>query len=584
MSGFGSSPLGSSPLGLTVPDAAPVAATRAPLGYAVGPRLDPATRAIVLDRFGTPELADGVEMRVLIALTTDKGSSVIRELGNTLASIETITDNYAKRIDLGVRKALDAMVVSREIQILSVTPIRTGTSGIFARVLWKKTGEDSARVAFAGGVHATPVDNAPPLPFAFGAMKTPTTGGPTLVLGSHFTEDAVVYTDNAARPTTWLSEGKLLATLPAHTAGFVSLFVRQASGQSAPSQVLYVSGALPLPVASATTGVTDLGGTVTVTGLNFTADAVVWTDGAARVTTYVNATTLTAVVPAHTAGNVALFVSQASGNSVAINLSYTASAVDPTTFSPSGYWEQRGGGDVLDYSQTDTDGAGPDVAGRWEDRSGNSRHWAQGSGGAGTLPVTGAVINGCAPIVFDAVSGKNLYQASTLGDFGTVAEFVASLLVKLPAGLLPAWNANAFANPTLITDVSGWFSIMCGSEGGVNYVGVAGYSGGWVYARAPITTGVYQQVNVCHLGGQLMIEVNALPAIDAGAGIRKSVACGNIGQVVHALTSRNAGVGAAMSYEALSFFFRQTVASTRYAELRAWWRTKYASLTGVIPS
>ncbi|RYE74443.1 MAG: hypothetical protein EOO74_11535, partial [Myxococcales bacterium] len=151
--------------------------------------------------------------------------------------------------------------------------------------------------------------------------------------------------------------------------------------------------------------------------------------------------------------------------------------VDPATLGPSGYWEQRGGGDVLDYSQTDTDGAGPDVAGRWEDRSGNSRHWVQNTGGAGTLPATGALVDGCAPILFNSTAGNSLLQAGTLGDFGTAAELVASLLVKLPAGLLPAWNANAFGNPTLVTDVSGWFSIMCGSEAGVNYVGVAGYSG-----------------------------------------------------------------------------------------------------------
>ena len=339
----------------------------------------------------------------------------------------------------------------------------------------------------------------------------------------------------------------------------------------------------PVPVLTSVTSVSQVGGTVTATGSAFLPGAVLWTDGVARATTYVNATTLTAVVPAHAVGSVNAYVVQSSGTSNTVSFAYTSSAVDPATFLPSGYWEQRGAGDVNDYSQTDTDGAGPDVAGRWEDRSGNSRHWGQNTGGAGTLPSTGTAIDGSSPIVFDAPAGKSLLQTATLGDFGTASEFVASLLVKLPAGLLPAWNVNAFANSTLVTDSSGWFSIMCGSEGGVNYIGVAGYDTAWRYARAPITTGVYQQVNVCHLGGQLMVEVNAPPAIDAGAGIRKSVACGNIGQVVHALVSRNAGVGAALSYDALSFFFRQTLADARFADLRAWWRTRYASLTGEIP-
>ena len=444
MRGLGTSPIGTASVGLAVPERAPERTAVTSLGYPVSPRLDPATRAIVLDRFGTPELADGTEQRVLIALSMDLGSSAVRTLGNTLSSIKTIGDNFDKRIDLTVREALDSMVVSREIRILSVEPQRVGQTGIFARVTWAKLGEDGERVAFAGTRMAALASGEAFAPRVFGASDVVTTGGPTLVHGEGFTPDAVVYTTNVARATSFLEPSLLLATLPAHASGFVSLFVRQASGTSLPAQVEYVTaGVAPLPVATSTTSVTDAGGTTTVTGSDFTADAVVWTDGAARVTTFVNATTLTAVVPAHTAGTVNLYVAQASGNSGTISLAYTASFVDPATLNLTGHW------DANDYS-----GSGAPILGRASaGASGNKRLFVDPTDASG-LPSSALLSGkkvvqhaGNSPLAAatDAAPAVRLSQGVFLPD----ATYAWSIVAALPVGANT--GSPTYLNPCLLS-------------------------------------------------------------------------------------------------------------------------------------
>lgn len=93
----------------------------------------------------------------------------------------------------------------------------------------------------------------------------------------------------------------------------------------------------PVPVLTSITSIPDTGGLVTATGANFLPGAVLWTDGAARVTTYVNATTLTATVPAHAAGTVSAYVVQSSGTSGTVNLTYTQSLVNLSTRTASVY-------------------------------------------------------------------------------------------------------------------------------------------------------------------------------------------------------------------------------------------------------
>lgn len=125
MPGIGLCPAGTCPAGLGVVVSAPAPRTRAGVTWdTVSPRLDPVTRAIALDASGTPVLADGVEQRVQIRLSTDKGSSVIRQLGNDLRKIDRITDNFQKRVDTTVRAALADMVNSGEIVLESVTAER----------------------------------------------------------------------------------------------------------------------------------------------------------------------------------------------------------------------------------------------------------------------------------------------------------------------------------------------------------------------------------------------------------------------------------------------------------------------------
>src|SRR4029079_14980134 len=73
-------------------------------------------------------------------------------------------------------------------------------------------------------------------------------------------------------------------------------------------------GAAPTVVSVTQSGIGVEGGfVITVTGTNFLPGSVIYVDGVALATTYINATTLTAVALPHAAGTVAVTVANPGG-------------------------------------------------------------------------------------------------------------------------------------------------------------------------------------------------------------------------------------------------------------------------------
>lgn len=136
MTGLGFCPMGTSPLGLGAPSATAQRAAAAASATPLAPRLDPATGRLV-PAHGTVALADGLEQRIVLALRTRFGSSVVSWLGNRLHTIDRITDNHEKRIDTAVRDALRHLTETRSIELLKVVSARFGTSGTHIYVTWR---------------------------------------------------------------------------------------------------------------------------------------------------------------------------------------------------------------------------------------------------------------------------------------------------------------------------------------------------------------------------------------------------------------------------------------------------------------
>jgi hypothetical protein len=142
MSGFGSQPFGSSPYGIGTPAVAPelggsILRDEAN-GLSTGSRkIDPRTRDYVLDANGRILGMSDTKQLVLLAVSTDKGSSAMRELGQVLRSIDRITTNFSRRVDSTLRAAVQHLVNRRLIEVVGseVQVLRSGVA--FARFRWR---------------------------------------------------------------------------------------------------------------------------------------------------------------------------------------------------------------------------------------------------------------------------------------------------------------------------------------------------------------------------------------------------------------------------------------------------------------
>lgn len=123
------------------------------------------------------------------------------------------------------------------------------------------------------------------------------------VTGSSFMTNSFVQVNGAARSTTFVSSTQLATTLSAAdlaNSGSISVSVSTPGGGSSGALVFTVnnpvpglSGLSPSSVVAASPGFN-----LTVTGSNFVPGSVVQVNGANRSTTFINATQLTAAIPA----------------------------------------------------------------------------------------------------------------------------------------------------------------------------------------------------------------------------------------------------------------------------------------------
>ena len=151
----------------------------------------------------------------------------------------------------------------------------------------------------------------------------PTGGGNTVTInGTNFVSGASVkFATTASVTVTFVSATQLKAVVPAHTAGTVDVTATTPGGTSAivPGDH-YTYESLPtVSSVSPNAGPTGGGNTVTINGTNFVSGASVKFATTASVTvTFVSATQLKAVVPAHTAGTVDVTVTTTAGTSAIV--------------------------------------------------------------------------------------------------------------------------------------------------------------------------------------------------------------------------------------------------------------------------
>jgi hypothetical protein len=143
MSGFGSTGFGSTPYGIgTPPDTDPNGGTILSDAYSGAPQggrsLDPVSRDYVMDpTFGRIRGMSNAQQLVLLAISTDKGSAAMAELGQQLKGIKRITNDFEQRVDGTLRGALAYLVARSMIEVKSVNVMRLGDGRAYARLVWR---------------------------------------------------------------------------------------------------------------------------------------------------------------------------------------------------------------------------------------------------------------------------------------------------------------------------------------------------------------------------------------------------------------------------------------------------------------
>ena len=183
----------------------------------------------------------------------------------------------------------------------------------------------------AGGSSAAPTVTA------ISPRSGSTNGGTAVTIsGTNFASGATVtFGGTAATNVVVVSGTSITAITPAHAAGAVNVVVTD-SGQSGTltNGYNYVSSAAPtVTKISPTSGSTNGGTAVAITGTNFASgDGVTFGGTAATNVVVVSATSITATTPAHAAGAVNVVVTNSSGQSGTLTNGYTYTATGKISF------------------------------------------------------------------------------------------------------------------------------------------------------------------------------------------------------------------------------------------------------------
>lgn len=123
--GAGGCPAGAAAAGYGVPDAANVpnnAILPRPIDGLpqTGRALDPTTKAYTFTADGRIVGMPTVQQLVQLAITTDRGSSCVPTLGQTLRLIKEKGSNYAQQVTAAITTAVADLVNNKMVQIVSI--------------------------------------------------------------------------------------------------------------------------------------------------------------------------------------------------------------------------------------------------------------------------------------------------------------------------------------------------------------------------------------------------------------------------------------------------------------------------------
>ncbi|MFL6212262.1 MAG: IPT/TIG domain-containing protein [Blastocatellia bacterium] len=221
-------------------------------------------------------------------------------------------------VTVGGAPATNATVMSTTLITATVPAHKAGAADI---VVTNPDGQ-SARLASGFTFIEPPLLPAPTLTAI--APASGATGTPVIISGTGFTAGSTVTFDGvAAGAVTVNSYTSISAVAPAHAAGAVNVSVQTPQDQSSTlaNAFTFTGGPPPAPAPTITavspnSGSADGGTTVTISGTGFTSGAVVTFDGAmAANVSVVNATTVSATTPPHSAGAVEVVITNRDGQS-----------------------------------------------------------------------------------------------------------------------------------------------------------------------------------------------------------------------------------------------------------------------------
>lgn len=156
MAGFGRMGFGGSPYGIrqppdTDPNGGVILRDPATNQSSGSRKIDPRSRDYVVDAYGRWVGMNNTQQLVLIAASTKYGSSAMRSLGQQLSAIDRITDDFAQRVEVELRRALAHLTGPKIIEIRSVKITRTLVPGqAYGTLLWKdlQSGQEQTEALF----------------------------------------------------------------------------------------------------------------------------------------------------------------------------------------------------------------------------------------------------------------------------------------------------------------------------------------------------------------------------------------------------------------------------------------------------
>lgn len=85
---------------------------------------------------GRPLGMTRAQQMVLLAVSTDKGTSAVKSVGNTLKTIERVTENFSKACSQAVESALAASVALGIVQVRTIVVEKTPNRPAYIRLQW----------------------------------------------------------------------------------------------------------------------------------------------------------------------------------------------------------------------------------------------------------------------------------------------------------------------------------------------------------------------------------------------------------------------------------------------------------------